>query len=96
MTNSEALTSSPVPRPPSWARRCCAGVLGLASAAGVGTLMGTVIIRWGVAAIIPTAVAGILVMATVVFSICALLGIDPGPGGEHLRGMVRDILRRPS
>ena len=38
-------------------------------------------------------IAAPLVLAAVVFSLCSLLGIDPGPAGDRLRDLVRDVLR---
>jgi nitrate/nitrite transporter NarK len=96
MTIREDPAPLPVRQRPRRRHRCTAAALGLAGGGGIGTLMTTGIIHWGVAAILPATVAAVVAMATIVFSICTLLGIDPGPAGDHLRGVVRDVLRRPS
>jgi hypothetical protein len=69
--------------------------LGFTGTVGVGGLIWAGMVPWGMAVIVPVTVAAVVAMATLVFSICALLGIDPGPAGDHLRGVVRDVLRRP-
>jgi hypothetical protein len=67
------------------------------AAAGVGgfsAVMLVGVLSWGLMAVVPLMAASVVLLAAVVFAVCALFGIDPGPAGSHLAALARDVLRR--